>query len=210
VDLVLRSGSVPSFLNVKPTFSILDLVQSLRYPQPPALEEVLVRHVSGVRVLAEPVQDGREPRITPADIDEVFDRLAQFFDFVVIDTPKDFDDMQLLVLDRAEVILFVTEMDVPSLQSARRAFGHFHRMGVDTRKIRVLLNRYVEMEIMDLKAIEKVLGKEVFWTLPNNYPVVVSAVNRGLPIQVCDGGSDIAASYDGLLQALLRDLQLPV
>jgi Flp pilus assembly CpaE family ATPase len=66
------------------------------------------------------------------------------------------------------------------------------------------------MEIMDLKAIEKVLGKEVFWTLPNNYPVVVSAVNRGLPIQVCDGGSDIAASYDGLLQALLRDLQLPV
>jgi pilus assembly protein CpaE len=210
VDLVLRSGSVTSFLNVEPTFSLLDLVQCLRTPHPPALEDVLVRHVSGVRVLAEPVQDDREPRIKPADIDEVFDRLAQFFDFVVVDTPKDFDDMQLLVLDRAEVVLFLTEMDVPSLQSARRAFCHFHRMGVDTTKIRVLLNRYVEIKIMDLKAVEKVLGKEVFWTLPNNYPVVVSAVNRGLPIQACEGSSDIAMSYDGLLQALLRDLQFPV
>ena len=209
VDLVLQFGSVASFLNVEPTFSVLDLVKSLRSATPLLLEDVLVQHASGVRILAEPLHRAGEPRIKPAEIDEVFDRLAQSFEFLVIDTPKAFDDMQILVLDRAEIILFVTEMDNPSLKSARRAFDHFHRTGVDTRKIRVLLNRYIEIDKMNLEAVEKILGMNVFWTLPNNYPVVVSAVNRGLPIRMCDYGSDIGRSYADLPDALIRSISLP-
>jgi pilus assembly protein CpaE len=208
VDLVLQSGSVTSFLNVEPIYSFLDLARSLRRADPLSIEEALVQHVSGVRVLAEPLQATTEPRIKPADIDEIFDRLVHSFDFLVVDTPKTFDDMQLLVLDRAEIILFVTEMDVPSLKSARRVFDHFNRMGVDTGKIRVLLNRYIKMEMMSLQTVEEILGRGVFWTLPNNYPVVVSAVNQGLPIEACDHESDIATSYAALPDALFQSISL--
>ena len=208
VDLVLPSGSVPSFLNVEPSYSLLDLVKSLRRADTLAIEDALVQHVSGVRVLAEPLHGAAEPRIKPIDIDEIFDRLVQSFDFLVVDSPKVFDDVQLLILDRAEIILFVTEMDVPSLKSARRVFDHFNRMGVDTGKIRVLLNRYIEMELMSLQTVEEILGKRVFWALPNNYRVVVSAVNQGLPIEVCDCHSDIATSYAGLPDALIQSISL--
>lgn len=208
VDLVLQCGSVTSFLNVEPIYSLLDLAKSLRRAEPLSLEEALIQHVSGVRVLAEPLHGAAEPRIKPADIDEIFDRLVQSFDLLVVDTPKTFDDMQMLVLDRAEIILFVTEMDVPSLKSARRVFDHFNRMGVDTGKIRVLLNRYIKMEMMSLQRVEEILGKSVFWTLPNNYRVVVSAVNQGLPIEVCDYHSDIATSYAGLPDALIQSISL--
>jgi pilus assembly protein CpaE len=117
--------------------------------------------------------------------------------------------MQMLVLDRAEIVLFVTEMDIPSLKSARGTIDHFHRMGVDTRKIRVLLNRYVEIDKMNLAAVEKILGMDVFWTLPNNYPAVVAAVNRGLPIGMCDYSSDIGRSYADLPDALIRSISFP-
>jgi pilus assembly protein CpaE len=210
VDLVLQSGSVASFLNVKPTCSLSDFAKSLRRADPLSIEEALVQHVSGVRVLAEPLHGAGDPRIKPADMDEIFDRLVQSFDFLVVDTPKAFDDMQLLALDRAEIILFVTEMDAPSLKSARLAFDHFHRMGVDIGKMRVLLNRYIEMEMMNLQAVEEILGQNVFWTLPNNYRVVVSAVNHGLPIEACDCDSDIARSYAGLPSALIQSLSRSV
>jgi pilus assembly protein CpaE len=210
VDLVLQSGSVTSFLNVEPSYSILDLAKSLRRGDPLSLRDVVVQHVSGVWVLAEPLHGAPESRIRPADIDEIFDRLAQSFDFLVVDSPKTFDDLQLLVLDRAEIILFVTEMDTPSLKSARRALDHFHRMGVDMNKLRVLLNRYIEMESANLQAVEKILGMSVFWTLPDNYPVVVAAINRGLPVEVCDYDSDIARSYAGLPEALLRSISLSI
>jgi hypothetical protein len=43
----------------------------------------------------------------------------------------------------------------------------------------------------------------VFWTLPNNYPVAMAAVNQGLSIQDCDPRSDIAKSYSGLTEAVV-------
>ncbi|MGH7815761.1 MAG: AAA family ATPase, partial [Candidatus Binatia bacterium] len=131
------------------------------------------------------------------------DVLAQSFDYVVVDTPKEFDDMLALVLDKANLILFVTEMDVPSLKSAHRALELFERMGIYDKKIRLVLNRYVKSKLMTLESVEKALGFKVFWTLPNNYPVAIAAVNQGFSIQDCDPKSDIAKSYSGLTDAIV-------
>jgi len=56
--------------------------------------------------------------------------------------------------------------------------------------------------LMTLESVEKALGVKVFWTLPNNYPVAIAAVNQGLSIQECDSKSDIAKSYLGLTEAM--------
>jgi pilus assembly protein CpaE len=107
-----------------------------------------------------------------------------------------------LVLDKANLILFITEMDVPSLKSAHRALELFERMGIYDKKIRLILNRYVKSKLMTLESVEKALGVKVFWTLPNNYPVAIAAVNQGLSIQECDPRSDIAKSYLSLTDAV--------
>jgi pilus assembly protein CpaE len=204
VDLVLQFGSVTSFLNIEASYTILDLVKNLKRIDPLLLDGSLVKHASGIRVLAEPFYAEDARRITPADIDEILDVLAQSFDFVVIDTPKEFEEMLALVLDKANMILFVTEMDVPSLRSAHRAFELFERMGIYSNKIRLVLNRYVKSKLMTLESVEKALGVKVFWTLPNNYPVAIAAVNQGLSIQECDSKSDIAKSYSGLADTIME------
>ena len=204
VDLVLQFGSVTSFLNLDASYTILDLVKNLKRIDPLFLDGSLVKHASGIRVLAEPFYAEDARRITPADIDEILDLLAQSFDYVVVDTPKEFDDMLALVLDKANLILFITEMDVPSLKSAHRALELFERMGIYDKKIRLILNRYVKSKLMSLESVEKALGVKVFWTLPNNYPVAIAAVNQGLSIQECDARSDIAKSYLGLTEAVLN------
>jgi pilus assembly protein CpaE len=209
VDLVLQFGSVTSFLNIEATYTILDLAKNLKRIDPLFLDGSLVKHASGVRVLAEPFYAEDARRITPADIDEILDVLTQSFDFVVVDTPKEFDDMLTVVLDKANLILFVTEMDVPSLKSAHRAFEMFERMGIYEKKIRLVLNRHVKSKLMTLESVEKALGVRVFWTLPNNYPVAIAAVNQGLSIQECDPRSDIAKSYSGLCTALLNGFTSP-
>lgn len=208
VDLVLQFGSVTSFLNIEASYTILDLVKNLKRIDPLFLDGSLVKHASGIRVLAEPFYAEDARRITPADIDEILDVLAQSFDFVVVDTAKEFDDMLALVLDKANLILFITEMDVPSLKSAHRALELFERMGIYDKKIRLILNRYVKSKLMTLESVEKALGVKVFWTLPNNYPVAIAAVNQGLSIQECDSRSDIARSYLGLTESVLNSFTL--
>jgi pilus assembly protein CpaE len=204
VDLVLQFGSVTSFLNIEASYTILDLAKNLKRIDPLFLDGSLVKHASGIRVLAEPFYAEDARRITPADIDEILDVLAQSFDFVVIDTPKDFGEMLALVLDKAHLILFATEMDVPSLKSAHRAFELYERMGIYDKKIRLVLNRYVKSKLMSLESVERALGVKVFWTLPNNYPVAIAAVNQGLSVEECDPRSDIARSYVGLTEAVME------
>ncbi|HXG50515.1 MAG TPA: AAA family ATPase [candidate division Zixibacteria bacterium] len=208
VDLVLQFGSVTSFLNLEASYTILDLVKNLKRIDPLFLDGSLVKHASGIRVLAEPFYAEDARRITPADIDEILDVLAQSFEYVVVDTPKEFDDMLALVLDKANLILFATEMDVPSLKSAHRALELFERMGIYDKKIRLVLNRYVKSKLMSLESVEKALGIKVFWTLPNNYPTAIAAVNQGLSIQECDPKSDIARSYTGLADAVIECFSL--
>ena len=210
VDLVLQFGSVTSFLNLEASYTILDLVKNLKRIDPLFLDGSLVKHSTGVRVLAEPFYAEDARRIMPADIDEILDVLCQSFDYLVVDTPKEFDEMLALVLDKANLILFVTEMDVPSLKSAHRALELFERMGIYDKKIRLVLNRYVKSKLMTLESVEKALGVKVFWTLPNNYPVAIAALNQGLPIEECDRRSDIAKSYAGLTQAVLDSFALAV
>jgi pilus assembly protein CpaE len=205
VDLVLQFGSVTSFLNIEASYTILDLAKNLKRIDPLFLDGSLVKHASGIRVLAEPFYAEDARRITPADIDEILDVLAQSFDFVVIDTPKDFGEMLALVLDKAHLILFATEMDVPSLKSAHRAFELYERMGIYDKKIRLVLNRYVKSKLMSLESVERALGVKVFWTLPNNYPVAIAAVNQGLSMEECDPRSDIAKSYVGLTEAVMEN-----
>jgi pilus assembly protein CpaE len=205
VDLVLQFGSVTSFLNIEASYTILDLAKNLKRIDPLFLDGSLVKHASGIRVLAEPFYAEDARRITPADIEEILDVLAQSFDFVVVDTPKDFGEMLALVLDKAHLILFATEMDVPSLKSAHRAFELYERMGIYDKKIRLVLNRYVKSKLMSLESVERALGVKVFWTLPNNYPVAIAAVNQGLSIEECDPRSDIARSYVGLTEAVIEN-----
>jgi pilus assembly protein CpaE len=208
VDLVLQFGSVTSFLNIEATYTILDLAKNLKRIDPMFLDGSLVKHGSGIRVLAEPFYAEDARRITPVDIDEILDVLAQSFDFVIVDTPKEFGEMLAMVLDKAHLILFATEMDVPSLKSAHRAFELYERMGIYNKKIRLILNRYVKSKLMSLESVERALGVKVFWTLPNNYPVAIAAVNQGLSIEECDPRSDIAKSYVGLTEAVMEAFML--
>src|SRR5687767_8430723 len=210
VDLVLQFGSVTSFLNLEASYTILDLVKNLKKIDPMFLDGSLVKHASGIRVLAEPFYAEDARRITPADIEEILEVLSQSFDFVVVDTPKEFDESLALVLDKANMILFVTEMDVPSLKSAHRAFELFSRMGIYEKKIRLVLNRFIKSKLMSLESAEKALGAKVFWTLPNNYPTAIAAVNQGLSIQDCDPRSDIARSYSGLADAVVESFSTAV
>jgi hypothetical protein len=71
------------------------------------------------------------------------------------------------------------------------------------------LNRYVKSKLMSLESVEKALGVKVFWTLPNNYPTAIAAVNQGLSIEESDPRSDIADSYAGLTTAVLEAFMYP-
>jgi pilus assembly protein CpaE len=208
VDLVLQFGSVTSFLNLEAYYTILDLVKNLKQMDHMLLEGSLVQHSSGVRVLSEPFRAEDANSIKAGDVEHILAALEQSFDYVIVDTPKDFDDTVSVALDQSHQILFVSEMDIPSLKSSRRALEFFDRLGGYDSKIRLILNRYIKSKIMTVEAVEKALGIKVCWTLPNDYPTVIGAVNQGISILENDPKSEIAKGYRALADRIADGLWL--
>ena len=144
VDLALEFDSVTSFLNLEASYTIVDFVNNLERIDPLFLDGSLVEHASGVRVLAGPFQPEDAARIEVSDIEQILLLLVQSFDFVIVDSPRDFTKPAFRAVEMAGLVLFVATMDIPSLKSAHRALELFDRINIDQNKVRLILNRYLK------------------------------------------------------------------
>ena len=48
------------------------------------------------------------------------------------------------------------------------------------------------------KDVEKVVGKKIYWKIPNNYFTLMSAINKGIPVCDLNPSSNVAKSYRDL------------
>ena len=206
VDLVLQFGSLTSFLNLDASYTILDFAKNLQRIDPLFIEGSLAKHSSGVRVLAEPSYAEEADKITASDIDQILNGLVQSFDYVLVDAPKEFDELSFVALDKADLILFVMEMSIPALRSAYKALESFERLRIDTKKVRLILNRYEKNKLLSQEAVEKTVSLPTFFALPNDYPTAITAINQGVPIQNTSPSSKLAKSYKSLAETLVREL----
>jgi pilus assembly protein CpaE len=136
---------------------------------------------------------------------------------VVIDTTTSFDSKTLAALDLADHILLVSMVNLPSIRSSQRLLNLFERLGYDKQKIKLIVNRYMPGEEITVEDVEETLEHQVFWKIPNNYSVVMTSINRGIPISMVDNSKpmeknflDLAHKLSGVLPPASGGAALPM
>ena len=99
----------------------------------------------------------------------VRDLLREEFDWVVWDTPQDFEDRSLFILDQAALLLLITTPDVPALNHTRMQLELLERLGRSSNEIRIVVNRIDRSASVSTKAAQDFLGRPVDATLPNDF-----------------------------------------
>ena len=84
------------------------------------LETILATHSSGMRVLAAPLEPASR-RSAHGDLHQDPRMLREMFDYVIVDTAPSLDERLLAILDKSDVVLFVVDMDLPSVKNAKLA-----------------------------------------------------------------------------------------
>ena len=56
----------------------------------------------------------------------------------------------------------------------------------------------MENDEISAEDVEDVLGKDIYWKIPNNYFTMMSAINKGVPVSVINSDSNVALSYKHL------------
>ena len=91
VDLDFRFGQVAMFLDAQPTYTISELCDTPEHVEGQMIERVMVKHRSGIHVLAQPSDMDQADRISAGQTAGVLAALLEHYDFVVVDGLVRFD-----------------------------------------------------------------------------------------------------------------------
>ncbi len=177
VDLDLQFGDIGVILDVQSPNSIVDLLSQETIDQT-AIDEVLIRHSSGVRVLTAPEIISDADNVDPEKVLRMLNQLRQHFAYVVVDTWSFLEDVTMTALQASDRVLLVTTPEVPALRDLRRMMTEKSQLGLDQRGM-VIVNRYSTRFGLQVPDVEAALGVRVAMTLASEGMAITQAVNQG-------------------------------
>jgi len=202
VDLKPGLGEVALFLGVRPRYSLLDAIDNLHRLDREFLRELVVKHKSGLEILAGSDQFDRPGAADGSAIEEMFRLLARQYEYIVVDAGSQINSVTVAALYTADTIFLVANPDVPSVRNAQRLLDRVRQLGACGERVRILLNRAAEPFPIPPKQIEGALGHPIHHTFPSDYKTVSTALNSGVPLALA-GQSDIAAQFDRFTRMIL-------
>lgn len=205
IDLNLQLGDITTFLDINPSFDISYVVQNLSRIDETFLLSTLEKYKdSNLYVLADPPYLEQAEDISAEQISALFDVLKKAFSYIVVDASATFDGKTITALDHSDLILLISIVNLPAIRNCQRCLDLFERLGYEKEKTKVILNRFMENDEIKVEDVEDVLGKKIYWKIPNNYFTIMSSINKGIPVGIVNPDSNIAQSYRELA-AMLSD-----
>lgn len=203
IDLNFQLGDVSAFLDLKPSFNISYMLQNIDKINEDFLLSTLEKYTdTSLYVLADPPYFKQTEIENFKNISKLFSILRDTFSYVVVDTSGGFDKNAMLALENSDLIFFTTIVNLPALRNCQRCMESFEKLGFANDKIQILINRYMENDEINAEDVENVLGKKIYWKIPNNYFTMMSAINKGLPVSQINSDSNVALSYKNLALAV--------
>ncbi|MBD8964307.1 CobQ/CobB/MinD/ParA nucleotide binding domain-containing protein [bacterium] len=207
IDLNFQMGDITTFLDLKPSFNISYMLENLDKINETFLLSTLERYKStSLYVLADPPYFKQADNIQPRQITRLFDTLKETFSYIIVDAEASFDGKNIAALDNSDLIMLVTVANLPALRNTQRCLELFEKLGYDKEKIKIVVNRYMENDEIKEVDIEKVLSKNIYWKIPNNYFAIMSAINKGIPVSDVNDTTNVSQSYKKLAQQISDNL----
>lgn len=183
-DADLQGGNAHMLLDLPCEHSMADLVPHMDQGRldSAALDQVLGRHASGVKVLMRPGRPADADRVTAAHVERVLATLALLYDHVIVDCSGTYDDRLFAVLDRADQIVLVLQPDIGAVTNVERFLDLADKLGYPRRKLRVVLNRANTRVGIELQAIEARLAAPAYYRVDSVGAALTRSVNLGQPL----------------------------
>jgi len=202
VDLKQGLGEVTLFLGVRSRYTLLDALDNMHRLDSEFMRELVVKHKSGVEILAgSDLFDRPSSNDTPG-LEELFRLLGRQYEYIVVDAGSQLSPAAVAALYTADQICLIASPDVPSVRNAQRLLDRIGQLGTSGDRVRLLLNRAAEPYPIPPAQIEKAVGLPIFQTFLSDYKTVSTALNSGVPIALA-GNSELASQFDDFARRIV-------
>jgi pilus assembly protein CpaE len=198
LDLNFPLGNTAIDLGLTASLSSVDALRNLDRLDSHFLSTVMIKHSSGLAVLAAP------DHYSPVDLHEhSIEKLVNVarhdFDHVVVDAGAGMGLTGRALLSSATTVYLVLQVSLPELRNANRIVNEFFRS--DAPQLEIVLNRFSPRSVeIDEESITKALTMPAKWKIPSDYAAVRKAQNSASPIVL--EGSSISQSIRQMASAV--------
>lgn len=180
LDFDFSFGNINSYMGINSEKSILELIQEQASPNVDIIRRFMIVHESGVHVLTAPKSPEYADIITPDQVEKIISALRIHYDYVIIDSSANFSENNLVCIDCASEIMFLTSLELVALKDAKKGLDVLSQL-TQAEKIKCVINKASKGPITE-KDVQKVLNVPVVCKLPEESKAMISSANRGVAI----------------------------
>lgn len=167
IDLALPIGDCALCLGISAGYSTEDALRNADRLDASLLHNLLVKHRSGVFVLAAPTKVP-DIEVSKDAIDKLIAIARQEFDYVIVDVGSRIDVAAKVLFEDASTIYLVTQTGISELRNSNRLISQFFAEG--SENLEIVVNRFESrfLEPANEDVITKALGRPVRWKIPDD------------------------------------------
>ncbi len=202
IDLDLALGDADVALDLMGDYTLADVAMNIDRLDMAFLKRSLCRHASGLSLLPHPVQMEDCQLIREEHLHRLINLLRASYTHLLLDLSKSFSPTDVTGLRMADSILLVAQLELSSLRNVVRMMLTLGNDPELAPKVQIVINRVGMDTDITLKKAEEIIGKPVFWQVPNDHKAMQEARDNGVPLLQHAPRSKAQQSLNGLAQAL--------
>jgi pilus assembly protein CpaE len=155
-------------------------------------------HASSLKVISAPFEMMPLEAVSSEHVLQIVELAAREFGTVFVDLPTNWTNWSLSLVARSDLVLLVTELTVAGLARAKRQLGLLESQDLETVDVRVIVNRYEKSLARNIRPadVRRALGRDVGYTIANDFPLMRGAIDRGVPLSEIKRKSALAKDLD--------------
>ncbi|HEY4380854.1 MAG TPA: AAA family ATPase [Acidobacteriaceae bacterium] len=183
IDHHPQLGHVALYLGLKDTqYHFDELLRNADRLDSELLDGFVVRHRSGLDVIASPELSSGPHEPKSIQFEHVMDFLRREYDYVLIDSSIAYQESKSSIVDQSDEVYIVSTPDVAALRDLARLVENLSLSESATSKLHVVVNRSTATDSITSEQIEKAVRFPISVSIPNNYFELLRAINDGEPI----------------------------
>lgn len=203
IDLNLQFGDAALFVtNERSASNFAEVARNVHRLDRDLLQSAMTQAAPGLWVLPAPDDPAHAADVTPEHVKAVLTLACTMFDYVVIDIGRTINAVTLRALDACQRIHVVLQLTLPFIRDGKRLREVFRSLDYNASKVRWLVNRHQKGSEISLDDLKRTLGVDELITLPNQYDVVASSVNQGVPVDRLAPASAITRALRELAETI--------
>ncbi|MBO8165499.1 MAG: AAA family ATPase [Brevibacillus sp.] len=185
IDLDLQFGGIQTLLNIRHDRHLGDLKSVIHELTESQVNNVLYRmESSNLHVLLSPGSPEQSEHFKSEDIELLLFACRSYFDLVVLDIPKELNEVSISALTHSDHIFYVVTLERPAIVRMQGVLDLLERYQLlRDDNVSLIVNRFSKKHDIGLDELKRMTRFPVCGTIMDDFAQLQRPINLGLPWQ---------------------------